>query len=90
MNTKRFPETEGKQKTHLPPPAPRVRCCQLSCFVGNPGILMYGMMCVLYTTAMWLLVACYLELPVSTTHATVGGVVGMAVAFGGGSNCIIW
>ncbi|CAN0273042.1 unnamed protein product, partial [Scytosiphon promiscuus] len=63
---------------------------QLSCFLGNPGILMYGMMCVVYTTGMWLLVASYLELPVSTTHSTVGGVIGMSIAYGGGSRCIVW
>lgn len=41
---------------------------------------MYGMLCVLLAVAMWLLLATYLELPVSTTHSVVGGVVGMAVA----------
>lgn len=51
---------------------------------------MYGLMCVVYTTALWLLLASYLELPVSTTHSTVGGVIGMAVAYGGGMDCIIW
>lgn len=50
---------------------------------------MYGMCCVVYTTGLWLLLASYLELPVSTTHSTVGGVVGMAVAYGG-ADCVVW
>lgn len=42
---------------------------------------MYGLTCVLYTTGMWLLVASYLGLPVSTTHSALGGILGMAVVF---------
>lgn len=44
---------------------------------------MYGMLCVLLSSGIWLILASYWELPVSTTHATVGGIVGMTlVAFG--------
>ena len=50
---------------------------------------MYGMMCVVYTTGIWLLLASFLELPVSTTHSTVGGIVGMAITYGG-ADCVIW
>lgn len=50
---------------------------------------MYGMMCVVYTTGLWLLIASYLELPVSTTHSTVGGIVGMAMAYRG-ADCVDW
>ncbi|CAM9710148.1 unnamed protein product, partial [Discosporangium mesarthrocarpum] len=50
---------------------------------------MYGMMCVVYSTGVWLLLASYLELPVSTTHSTVGGIVGMAMTYRGAS-CVIW
>ena len=63
--------------------------CQVNCFVDNPGILMYGMMCVAYTTGIWLLLASFLELPVSTTHSTVGGIVGMAITYGG-ADCVVW
>lgn len=50
---------------------------------------MYGMMCVLYTTGSWLVLASYLELPVSTTHSTIGSIVGMVVAYGG-AECVVW
>ena len=61
----------------------------MECFEDNPGILMYGMMCVVYTTGFWLLLASFLELPVSTTHSTVGGIVGMAMAYRG-AECVVW
>lgn len=52
-------------------------------------MLMYGMMCIVYSTGAWLLLASYLELPVSTTHSTVGSIIGMAIAYGG-PNCVVW
>eukprot|EP00903_Cladosiphon_okamuranus_P013854 g12891.t1 len=61
----------------------------IECFEDNPGILMYGNMCVVYTTGLWLLLATYFELPVSTTHSTVGGVVGMAMTYRG-ADCVVW
>ena len=57
--------------------------------MDNPAIFMYGMMCVVYTTGIWLLLASFLELPVSTTHSTVGGIVGMAITYGG-ADCVKW
>ena len=33
--------------------------------------------------------ASYYEMPVSTTHSCVGGMIGMAVVLGG-SNCVVW
>ncbi|CAN0424093.1 unnamed protein product [Pylaiella littoralis] len=61
----------------------------IECFEDNPGILMYGNMCVVYTTGIWLLLASFLELPVSTTHSTIGGIVGMAMTYRGPS-CVVW
>lgn len=62
---------------------------QVSCFLDNPGVLMYGMMCVLYTTGTWLLLASYLELPVSATQSTISSIVGMSLAYGG-RECVVW
>ena len=61
----------------------------LSEFEGEPEVLMYGMMCVLLTVAMWLLVATQMGLPVSTTHTTVGGVIGMSMVARGASS-VAW
>ncbi|CAM9284670.1 unnamed protein product [Discosporangium mesarthrocarpum] len=63
--------------------------CQAECFTDNPPILMYGMMCVVYTTGLWLLTASFFELPVSTTHSTVGGIVGMGMTYRG-PKCVNW
>jgi phosphate/sulfate permease len=41
-------------------------------FADAPEILMFGMLCALLSSGIWLLVATYLELPVSTTHAIYG------------------
>eukprot|EP00210_Caulerpa_lentillifera_P008056 g7693.t1 len=48
-------------------------------FEREPYLLMYGMLCVLAATGLWLLIASYLEIPVSTTHSLVGGIVGMSI-----------
>ena len=37
----------------------------------------------------WLFLASYLEMPVSTTHSCVGGMIGMAIALKG-TSCVIW
>jgi phosphate/sulfate permease len=44
---------------------------------------MYGMMCVLLSVGTWLIVATKMGLPVSTTHSTVGGIIGMSLVVGG-------
>lgn len=59
------------------------------CFEDEPYILMYGCMWVILSVGMWLFLASYYEMPVSTTHSCVGGMVGMALVLGGG-NCVIW
>lgn len=41
-------------------------------FEDSPEVLMYGMLCALTAAGCWLLVATYLELPVSTTHSIIG------------------
>ena len=47
------------------------------------------MTCVIISVAIWLILASYFELPVSTTHSCVGGVIGMALMTSG-SRCVIW
>ena len=59
------------------------------CFEDDPELLMYGCFCVLLSVGAWLFLASYLEMPVSTTHSCVGGMIGMTIVTGG-SNCVIW
>jgi len=59
------------------------------CFTDNPGLLIYGMTCVIFGVAVWLILASYLEMPVSTTHSAVGGIIGMAM-MSRGSRCVYW
>ena len=46
---------------------------------------MYGMLCVLFGVAVWLILATIYGLPVSTTHSCIGGIIGMAVVAKGWS-----
>ncbi len=55
----------------------------------DPALLMYGMMCVVIAVAIWLILATYLELPVSTTNSTVAGVIGIGLVHSGTSS-IVW
>ena len=59
------------------------------CFQDEPYTLMYGCMWVCFSVASWLFTASYLEMPVSTTHSCIGGMIGMTIAIKGG-NCVIW
>jgi sodium-dependent phosphate transporter len=61
----------------------------VKCFESNPGLLMYGMTIVVMTTFMWLYTASYFSMPVSTTHSTIGGIVGMTMMTRG-SGCVVW
>ena len=59
------------------------------CFEDQPEMLMYGCMWVVLAVGIWLFIASYLEMPVSTTHSCVGGMIGMAMVLKG-PQCIIW
>ena len=61
----------------------------IECFEDNPEILMYGCMWVLVSVSGWLFLASHYELPVSTTHSCVGGMIGMTIAVSG-PECVIW
>jgi solute carrier family 20 (sodium-dependent phosphate transporter) len=41
-------------------------------FEDYPEVLMYGFLCALTAAGIWLLLATYLEMPVSTTHSIIG------------------
>ena len=59
------------------------------CFESQPYVLMYGSMWVIFSVAVWLFLASKFEMPVSTTHSCVGGMVGIGLALGG-SDCVHW
>lgn len=59
------------------------------CFENQPEVLMYGCMWVVICVGGWLFTATYYELPVSTTHSCVGGMIGMTIALAG-SDCVQW
>lgn len=59
------------------------------CFEEQPELLMYGCMWVVLSVGIWLFLASKYEMPVSTTHSCVGGMIGMTIALAG-SDCVIW
>ena len=66
-----------------PPPIDRVVNVEL--FENDPYMLMLAMSCTSVGSAIWVLTATYLSMPVSTTHATIGAVMGVGIAaFGPG------
>lgn len=60
-----------------------------TCFEDTPELLMYGCMWVLVSVTGWLFFASYNEMPVSTTHSCIGGMIGMTLALSR-SGCVIW
>lgn len=58
-------------------------------FQREPEILMYGMLCALSAASIWLYIATYMELAVSTTHSIVGAVMGFALVYGGAKG-VVW
>ena len=61
----------------------------LDIYKEDPEILMLGMLCTNISSAIWLHLASYLKMPVSTTHSIIGAIVGFSLAYGG-SNSIKW
>ena len=48
-------------------------------FAHDPRMLAHGMVCALLAAAVWLNLATYLGMPVSTTHSVVGAIIGFGV-----------
>jgi PiT family inorganic phosphate transporter len=48
-------------------------------FAHNPRMLAQGMVCAMLAAALWLNLASYLGMPVSTTHSIVGAIVGFGI-----------
>jgi hypothetical protein len=64
----------------------RSNIANLNDYKNKPDLYMYGMLCALLATGIWLIVATYFELPVSTTHSIVGSVIGMSMVAAGASS----
>ena len=58
-------------------------------FVDHPEFIMIGMFCADFATGLWLAVATYSNLPVSTTHSIIGALVGFGLA-SKGWNVVGW
>eukprot|EP00889_Picochlorum_renovo_P002545 jgi/Picre1/29575/NNA_004961.t1 len=58
-------------------------------YTYSPDLLMYGMLCALLSAGLWLALATFLELPVSTTHSIVGAIIGMSM-IAAGADSVVW
>ncbi|KAH9258915.1 hypothetical protein BASA81_002535, partial [Batrachochytrium salamandrivorans] len=61
-----------------------------STFKGHDDLFMFGMLCALLVTSIWLMAATFAEMPVSTTHSIIGAVVGFGLASPGGGSAVSW
>ncbi|MEM0350657.1 MAG: inorganic phosphate transporter, partial [Archaeoglobaceae archaeon] len=48
--------------------------------VLDPHLVVYGMVAALFSAGIWITIATYLHLPISTTHSIVGAVLGFGIA----------
>lgn len=67
----------------------RSKIIDINSFKETPELLMFGMLAVVISVAIWLILASYLELPVSTTNSTVAGVIGIGLVHGG-FDSVVW
>jgi len=58
-------------------------------FADTPMLLVYGMISALIAAGVWLQLATYFGLPVSTTHTIVGAIVGFGAVVGG-TDAVYW
>lgn len=57
--------------------------------LNGPELLMTGFLVALLAAAVWLTLATYLSLPVSTTHSIIGALVGVGLAYRG-KDAVVW
>eukprot|EP00285_Hemiselmis_virescens_P005590 CAMPEP_0173377650 /NCGR_PEP_ID=MMETSP1356-20130122/909_1 /TAXON_ID=77927 ORGANISM="Hemiselmis virescens, Strain PCC157" /NCGR_SAMPLE_ID=MMETSP1356 /ASSEMBLY_ACC=CAM_ASM_000847 /LENGTH=672 /DNA_ID=CAMNT_0014330469 /DNA_START=27 /DNA_END=2045 /DNA_ORIENTATION=- len=67
----------------------RKKIVNVDLFLNDPYMIMLGMSCTSIGSAVWVVGATFLGMPVSTTHATVGAVMGIGIA-AFGQNGVIW
>ncbi|PHJ21848.1 phosphate transporter family protein [Cystoisospora suis] len=60
----------------------RSKIIDFAVFTDQPSILMTGMLCALIGAGLWLFLANHFSLPVSTTHAIIGSLLGFGLASG--------
>ena len=58
-------------------------------FQDKPMIFAYGMLAVVISAGLWITLATLLKMPISTTHAIIGSLLGFGL-MGGGSQAIHW
>ena len=61
----------------------RKKIVNLDLYQNEPGVLMMGMLCANIAAGVWLHLATYWKLPVSTTHSIIGAILGFSLAYGG-------
>lgn len=57
---------------------------------NGPEMLMTGFLIALLSATIWLVLATFLALPVSTTHSIIGALIGVGLAYGGGDAVNWW
>lgn len=67
----------------------RKKIVNLDLYKDDPGVLMMGMLCANLSAGIWLHLATYFKLPVSTTHSIIGSILGFSLAYGG-KNSVKW
>jgi len=62
---------------------------KIDAYTYSPELLMYMMLCAMLSAGLWLALATFLELPVSTTHSMVGAIVGASM-IAAGADSVVW
>ncbi len=62
---------------------------KIDAYTYSPELLMYMMLCAMLSAGLWLALATFLELPVSTTHSMVGSIVGASM-IAAGADSVVW